>query len=341
VEFGEPAPMGTSPVPRGVTSPDRGAGLINPLKEQAESAGVKIITETRATELITDDSNQVTGVKATNSDDEEVVYNAGAVVIASGGFDWNEDLRSEYAERAEGHTSFAAVGNEGDGLIMARDLGAEVISNGGVIGFRGVEGETSYTTDVCGLMWMPYAYVNLSGERFINETSDYTIFYEELIKQEDQVSYMIFDGNTYVEALDKAVEKGSAYKSDSLEDLAEQAGIDPEGLTATIENYNTMIENGEDTEFGKDLTGHAKVDTPDYYAVKVVPTILGTMSGLSTDLDTQVLDENGEAIAGLYAAGEVANGMFFNKVYPASGTSIQMSTTLGRVAGQNAAGFAK
>ncbi|HCX63984.1 MAG TPA: hypothetical protein DHN33_02075 [Eubacteriaceae bacterium] len=190
-------------------------------------------------------------------------------------------------------------------------------------------------------MWMPYAYVNLSGERFINETSDYTIFYEELIKQEDQVSYMIFDGNTYVEALDKAVEKGSAYKSDSLEDLAEQAGIDPEGLTATIENYNTMIENGEDTEFGKDLTGHAKVDTPDYYAVKVVPTILGTMSGLSTDLDTQVLDENGEAIAGLYAAGEVANGMFFNKVYPASGTSIQMSTTLGRVAGQNAAGFAK
>ncbi|HCX63983.1 MAG TPA: FAD-binding dehydrogenase, partial [Eubacteriaceae bacterium] len=124
--------MGTSPVPRGVSSPNRGAGLIEPLKAQAESAGVEIITETRATELITDDSNQVTGVKATSSDDEEVVYNAGAVVIASGGFDWNEDLRSEYAERAEGHTSFAAVGNEGDGLIMARDLGAEVISNGGV-----------------------------------------------------------------------------------------------------------------------------------------------------------------------------------------------------------------
>jgi fumarate reductase flavoprotein subunit len=83
------------------------------------------------------------------------------------------------------------------------------------------------------------------------------------------------------------------------------------------------------------------VNAPKYYAVKVVPAVLGTMSGIKTDLDAQVLDVEGNPIVGLFAAGELANGDFFNRVYPASGTSIQMSITFGRVAGVKAAELAK
>ena len=84
-----------------------------------------------------------------------------------------------------------------------------------------------------------------------------------------------------------------------------------------------------------------KNEERDFYAVKVVPAILGTMTGIETNLDAEVLDAAGEPIKGLYAAGEVANGNFYNKVYPASGTSIQMCLTFGRIAGANAASFAK
>lgn len=339
VEFNDPTPAGTSPVLRAHTAKSNGAGLIYPLNDYAKSKNIDIFLDTRATEILTDDNGNITGIKAEGKD-KEIVFNSKAVVLATGGFDRNPSLVKTYAAVADGQATFVGLGNTGDGLMMAEKFNADIVSNGGVIGFRTVEGEESYTTPICSLMWSPYLYVNLDGQRFLNETLDYPLFYKELIKQKQQVSYLIFDGNTYVGTLDEAVEKGSAFVAETLDDLAGQTGINLEGLKSTIENYNNMIANGEDTEFGKNIKGHKPIDTPKYYAVKVVPATLGTMSGLRINLDTQVIDKAGNPIAGLYAAGEVANGSFFNEVYPASGTSIQMCLTFGRVAGKNAAEFA-
>ncbi|MFZ7120309.1 MAG: flavocytochrome c [Eubacteriaceae bacterium] len=340
VEFNEPTVSGTSPILRAQSTTSHGAGLINPLKAYAESKNVEIFLQTSANELITNDQGEVVGVKTVDKDENEIVFNAKAVILATGGFDRNSELVKEYAPIAEGQDSFVGTGNTGDGLTMAKSLNADVISNGGVIGFRKVVGEPAYTTDICMLMWSPYLYVNTQGQRFVNETTDYPLFYEELVKQDEQVSYLIFDKNTYVETLDQAVEKGSAFVADSLEELAEKAGIDANGFTTTVENYNKMIANNEDTEFGKNLTGHKAIDSSKYYALKIVPATLGTMSGIKINLDTQVINKDGNVISGLYAAGEVANGSFFNTVYPASGTSIQMGLTFGRVAGKNAAAYA-
>jgi fumarate reductase flavoprotein subunit len=341
VVFGAPSPTGISPVPRAVTSPEHGGGIIRPMEAYAKTKNVEFFLQTDVTELVQNKDGAVVGVKAVDKDKKEIVFESKAVVLATGGFDRNVELVKKYAPQANGHLSFAGMGNEGDGLMMAEKAGANILSNGGVIGFRAVEGEVAYTTDVCLLMWMPYLYVNVDGERFVNETIDYPIFYEELIKQPEQVSYLIFDGNTYMEALDKAVEKGSAFKAESLDELAQKAGIDAEGFKATVASYNEMIAKGEDTQFGKTLTGLPAINKGSYYAVKVVPAILGTMTGIETDLDAQVLDDSGAPIVGLFAAGEAANGNFYNKVYPASGTSIQMSLTFGRVAGTNAAAAAK
>jgi len=341
VQFGAPHATGTSPILRAVSATEHGAGIINPLKAYAESKNVEIMLQTTAKSLIKNDQNVITGVMAEDKEGNPIEFTAKSVILATGGFDHNSELVKTYATVAEGQKSFAGVGNTGDGLNMAKESGAAIVSSGGVIGFRAVEGEPAYTTEVCMLMWMPYLYVNTDGNRFVNEAIDYPLFYEELIKQKEGVSYLIFDQNTYQPALDKAVEKGSAFVADTIEDLAKQAGINPEGLAKTIENYNQMIATGSDTEFGKDLTGHPQINAPKYYAVKVVPAILGTLTGVKTDLDGKVLDAQGNPIAGLYAAGEVANGDFFYKVYPASGTSIQMCVTFGRVAGKNAAEFSK
>ena len=341
VVFGEPYPTGSSPVARAVTAEGGGNGLIEPLEAEALAQGVEILLQTTAESLIVDNDNRVIGVLAKDSMGEDLKINSNAVVIATGGFDRNPDLVREYAPIMEGNATFSGVGSTGDGLKMALAVGADVSGNQGVIGFRAVEGESSYATAVSSLMWMPWLNVNLDGKRFANESIDYMLFYEELVKQRDGVTYRIFDQNTYLPALDEAVEKGAAFAADTLEELAALAGIDPLGLIATVENYNAMIQAGKDTEFGKDLTGHQPINAPKFYAVKIIPAVLGTLSGIKVDIDARVLDTEGEPIIGLFAAGEVANGELYYRVYPGSGASICLSFVFGRVAGQNAAALPK
>ena len=229
------------------------------------------------------------------------------------------------------------MGNTGDGLVMGQAAGAATSGKGGIIGFRGVPGEPTLVSEIGGLMWMPYLYVNKEGKRFVNETSDYPVFHQALNKQTDKISFLIFDAATYAPALDKGIEKGVAWSADTLPALATAAGIDEKGLVATVAEYNTMIKKGKDTQFGKSLKGMKPIAKPKFYALSVAAASLGTMTGLKIDLDAHVLNAKGEIIPGLFAAGEVANGDFFNQEYPASGTSIQMCLTFGRVAGQNAA----
>lgn len=341
VVFGEPFPSGSSPVPRAVSAQGGGNGLIEPLKKEAGLHGVEILLQTTAESLITDDNNRVIGLMAKDSQGKALKINANAVVIATGGFDRNADLVRTHAPIMEGNPSFSGVGNTGDGLNMALAIGADVSGHGGVIGFRAVYGETSYTTPVSSLMWMPWLKVNLDGQRFVNESIDYMLLYEELVKQRDGITYLIFDQNTFLPALDEAVTKGAAFAADTLEELATLAGIDKVSLVATVENYNAMINAGKDTEFGKDLTGHQPINAPKFYAVKIIPAVLGTLSGIKVDLDARVLDKQGNPIVGLFAAGEVANGDLYYRVYPGSGASISMTFVFGRVAGINAAALPK
>lgn len=336
VEFGDPVPAGTSPVLRAHMAVDGGNGIIAPMKKYAEGKGVQFFFETTATELITSKKGEVTGVKAVDKDDKKLTFNANSVILATGGFDRNEELMKKYAAEAVGESTYVAVGNVGDGLKMAEKVNASIVGNGSVIGFKAVEGELNLESEISSLMWSPYLLVNKEGERFVNESSDYPIIHEALLKQTDLRALLIFDATTYNPLLDQAVEKGEAYAADSLEELADLSGVNKDKLLETVKDYNQMIATGEDTSFGKVLTGHTPIETPKYYGVKIIAASIGTMTGIQTDTSAHVLDLNGNVIPNLYAAGEVANGAFFYKVYPASGTSIQMSLSLGRIAGENA-----
>ncbi|WP_071392987.1 FAD-dependent oxidoreductase [Bacillus tuaregi] len=339
VELPNLSPAGISPVLRAHSTTDGGNGIIAPLKAYAESKNVEILLETTAKELIQSDDGQITGVKAVDKDDNEITFNAKSVVLATGGFDRNEDLMKKYNPDLMGkdNTNYVGMGNTGDGLLMAGEVGAEIVGNGGVIGIRGVEGEPNFESEVSMIMWSPYLLVNKEGKRFVNEATDYPIIHTALSQQTDKSAYLIFDGTTYNELLDKAVERGEAFVSDSLEDLASQAGLDKDVFAATVTEYNSMVESGQDTLFGKDMSKQTKIENAKFYAVKVVSATIGTMTGVKIDADTHVLDKEGQPIPNLYAAGEVANGDFFYREYPASGTSIQMSLTFGRIAGTNAA----
>jgi flavocytochrome c len=334
--FGDPIPTGTSPVRRGFLSPEGGPGIVNPLKKEAEAKGVTFFMETPATKLLTS-KGAVTGVSAKGKDGKTITFNAKSVVIATGGFDRSKELFTKYAPAYDGAFTYVSAGNTGDGLVMGQKVGAATSGKGGIIGFRGVPGEATLESPIGGLMWMPFLYVNKEGKRFVNETADYPVFHQALNKQTDKTSFLIFDATTYAPALDKGIEKNVAWVADTLPALAAAAGIDEAGLVATVAEYNAMIKKGKDTQFGKSLKGMKPIAKPKFYALSVAAASLGTMTGLKIDLDAHVLNAKGEIIPGLFAAGEVANGDFFNQEYPASGTSIQMCLTFGRVAGANAA----
>jgi fumarate reductase flavoprotein subunit len=179
--------------------------------------------------------------------------------------------------------------------------------------------------------------VDSAGQRFVNEAIDYPIFYDAMIANGDENFYLIFDANSVPEALQEGVDDEVAFAGETLAELAEAAGIDPDGLEETVDKYNQMAEAGEDTEFGKPAELLTPVKEGPFYALRVKPAILGTFGGPKINVKTEVIGTDGQPIPGLYAAGEVANGQFFKTTYPASGTSIQMCFTLGRVAGREAA----
>lgn len=338
VEFSENISAGgTSPVLRlHYTKADRGFGLIKPLEHVAQNEGVQIMLQTTAKKLLMNNANEVNGVVAIDKDGKEILIETKAVVLATGGFDKSEDMKDQYAPVASGHISYSNTGNVGEGFLMAKEAGAEMIYKDGVIGFRGLDSGVPYTSAIGGLIWNPHLYVDSEGNRFTNEVIDYPIFYQNMVENGSEVFYLLFEQSMYVESLDEAIERGFAFKASTWEELALLTGMDEDVLIKTVSRYNELAESGEDTDFGKPAALMNPLTEADFYAVAVKPATLGTFGGPVINTDTEVLRPDGTAIFGLFAAGEVANGQFFYKEYPASGTSIQMSFTLGRVAGMKA-----
>ncbi len=341
---------GTADVRRAHIPPTYGVEFMDRLVERAESLGVEIYTETPVEQLLQDENNNIVGVVASHNGAEFIV-NSKAVIIASGGFDHNEELKAEYTPDAVGAWAVSAPQNTGDGLIMGIDAGADTVFKGGVIGWKVVSPVYGHTTSI----GLPiYGAANLivdsTGDRFIDESKDYPFLFHAMVENGSDKFYYIFDSNAgdtttleasaaTIQSLEKAVEAGVAYKSDTIEGLAKASGL--ENLTNTIESFNSAIEIGNDENFGRDTNSMNTIEVGQFYALQLQKATLGTFGGLKVNIAGEVLDKSGYSIPGLYAAGEVANGDFFGDTYPASGSSISMCVVFGREAGKSAAEYIK
>ena len=341
VEFSEVlSKQGISPALRGHTSTTRGAGLINPLEKAANESGVEILKSTKATKLLTDPNGSVIGAEAEDKDGKKVTVNAKSVILATGGFDRNPEILEEYSPVASGQIHYVSSGNTGDGLIMAKEVGADIVSKNGVIGFRGVAENLPYTSALGGLVFVPNLYVDGNGERFTNEANHYALIYKDMATDETDAFYSIFSGeNTPVEVLEEGIKDGYVFKGESIEELAKAIDVPADKLKSTIERFNELAEKGVDEDFGNAAITTVQEGT--LYALKVMPATLGTFGGPRVNLKGEVLNALGEPIKGLYAAGEAANGQLYKDVYPASGTSIVSAFVLGRATGIEAAKAAK
>ncbi len=342
--------QGTTTTPRAHMPAGSGRELIPVLVEEAKKNGVEILTETPAVSLIQDENGAVVGVNAEDHG-AAVTVNAKAVVIATGGYGWNADMRAEYAPDAADVWPVTSPGSTGDGIVMATDIGAGTVFKGGFIGWKVVTPVYDQSTAIGAPIYgAANLIVNEKGSRFGDESLDYPFVYDEMQTDGSDLFYFIFDSgdketkdlvnnvSDTLNTLEQAVEVGVAYKADTLEELADTVGLD--NLTETVANYNAAIEAGVDEEFGRDTATMLPIKNGPFYAMQCRKAILGTFGGLNTNITGEVVTADEEVIPGLYAAGEVANGEFFPKKYPSSGLALGEAVLFGREAGASAAAYA-
>lgn len=336
VELTGPGTAGTSPVPRMQSTNVGGSGFILPMTETIKAKGVDIRLETPVTALLTDEAGAVIGVEAQAADGHKVTVHAKAVVLATGGYDGNQEMMRKYSPSFADEFFYANAGNTGDGIRMAMELGADTVFHDGIIGLRGTR-PTSFADPLNGFVWMPYLLVDQFGARFTNETLDYPILHTKLVESGSHHFYMIFDGTqATAEMFGELIDQGYVFQADTLEELAAKTFMDKDTFLKTVERYNEL-KGQEDVDFGKAAASMLGVGDGPYFALRIMPATIGTLGGIKIDTDMHVLRTDGTAIPNLYAAGACANGEFFYREYPASGTSIMMCFTTGRIAGTNAA----
>src|SRR5213596_2916985 len=339
-----------------------GPGLIDMEYHAAARAGIGVRFETKATRLVTDDRGAVTGVVVRTPGGTETIP-ARAIVLAAGGFEANPELRTRYLgpnwdlARVRG-TPY----NTGDGIRMALDIGAQ--SWGNWSGCHAVKWDYNapwHGDRKVGDNFQKHSYpigiiVNVDGQRFVDEGADmrnytYVKYGREVIKQPRRAAFQIFDQKV-VDLLREEYRIREVTKAEdaTLEGLARKLEIDVEGFVRTVREFNTAVQPGTFNPAIKDgkATRGIKppksnwaqpLDTPPYVGYAVTTGITFTFGGLHITTDGHVLDGEGRAIRGLYAAGELVGGLFYNN-YP-GGAGLMAGAVFGRIAGRSAAREAK
>lgn len=321
-----------------------GVELIQKLNAKALELGVEIHTDTPAVEIIMENGKAV-GAKA-EYDGNEVTYRANrGVIVATGGFGSNLDMRVKYnPEMDEKILSTNTVGSTGDGIVMAEQIGGAIVDMEYIQTYPTCDPERGtllYVGDV--RLEGRSILVNLEGKRFVEELERRDVISKAVTEQTGGVSYMFFDEASMVaskvnvkhkEEYDNLIERGILVKADTIEEAAAHFGIDAEELKKTISRYNEYAENGKDLEFNKRGKLVAFTEGP-YYIMKSIPAIHHTMGGIKINTDAQVVNTDGNVINGLYAAGEVTGDIHgTNRL---GSDAIADIVVFGKIAGKNAA----
>lgn len=312
-----------------------------------------IYYNTPATSILTDDSGAITGVLCERDDGSTLTVNAKSVVLSCGGWAASPELMERFcpdfpSEWVLPYTT-AAMTDTGDGITMAEALGAAVYEDGWWMDLAiGVDpgGYTTYFPDTLnGLInYANYFVVDGEGTRVFNVNALYgprSIAFADAMERTGKI-FSIFTAEGFENGIAFIEENGrvdnkNIYKADTLEELAEKTGMDVENFTAQVARYNEMCANGVDEDMGQ--TTLIPIGEGPYYAVSVKTITMGTIGGLKTNDDNQVLSTDGTPIEGLYGAGELINGKYFNQVY-VSGCAQLLCSDSGIVAGAAAADYA-
>jgi fumarate reductase flavoprotein subunit len=346
---------GVEDVPRGHPSRGAGGSVAERLINAAGARGAEHVLNTRVESLLVE-QGRVAGVRAGG-----IELRAGAVIITTGGFGNSPEMIERLFPTAARHgewtyaVHFAAPFILGDGIRLAERVGADIVGR-----------DTGLLLPTSGLGRFVEAFlppwimlVNMHGVRFMDESAPYAVSGYILNAQPGQRAYALFDEPALIDGsqdmrfadpyhsgaamptweynlLRKSIMSGKTLKAESIAQLANQVGIDPDVLQGSVERYNADCDRGLDSQFFKKTERYFPLRTPPYYAREVRASVIGqTGAGLNINERAQVLDTRGRVIPGLYAAGEVL-GCAVGKRYSGGGMGIANAIVFGRIAGQSA-----
>lgn len=350
-----------------------GQALVGQLRHALRKQDIPLLLNTGMDNLI-EEGGRVVGVLAKQNGKTLRLHARRGVVLASGGFEANQDMREKYLPKpTKASWTGAPPINHGDGIRAGLALGAK-------LGFMNltwgsptvhVPGAASQTTLFVERAMPNCVIVNQKGQRFVNEAAAYpdvvTAIYQDQAKGNGTVPcWFIFDGTFRKKYpaglfLPSNIQPDSKlppdwldkvyYRADSLDALAGKIGVDAQGLAATVKTFNSYCEKGIDPEFNKGGTAIDRyysdptnkpnscmgpLNTGPYYAIPLYPGEIGTKGGLWTDEHARVLREDGSAIAGLYATGNCSAAVM-GKTYAGAGSTLGPAMTFGYVAARDIA----
>ena len=314
-----------------------GSYMIPRLQQACEKAGVQILLSTTAEEILTDGGKAV-GIKATGAAGETVTINAKAVILASGGFGANLDMVVEYKPELKGFMTTNAPGILGQGIAMAQAIGADTVDMDQIQIHPTVQYDSAALITE-GLRGDGAILVNAEGKRFIDEVGTRDVVSAAEVAQTGGYSWLVVDQKMAdaSSVIQGYIKKGYTVEGKTYEELAEAMGVDSAAFAETMANWNQCVADKTDAEFGRTSFANP-LDTAPYYAIKVTAGVHHTMGGLKIDTNTEVLDADGNAIPGLFAAGEITGGVHgANRL---GGNAVADFTVFGRIAGKAASDYA-
>lgn len=345
-----------------------GNSLASMLVYSLQKAGIPIHLNTSVEDLILEEG-RVVGVKAMQAG-KEVSFNATkGVLLATGGFPHNQQMRDKYHPATSSSAwSLANKTNTGDGINIAAKYGVQLeLMEEAWWGPMSIMPSGTAFFHISERALPGSIMVNKAGNRFVNEAMPYNElihkFHEQHQQGEDIVpTYFITDHQfrkNYAFGMMRAGNPGKKYtdakyivKADTLEELAQKTGIDPANLKKTVQEFNAMAKKGKDTAFGKgdsvydrrfgdpSITPNpclAPIETAPYYCSFMYPGDIGTKGGILTDPTGRVILEKGNVFEGLYATGNTTASVM-GASYPGAGATIAASMTFGFVAAKHMAG---
>ena len=339
-----------------------GPGLVDGLYAIARRAGIEIAFGASVTDLLSDDDG-VHGVKVRRQGRTAEVRGK-AVVLACGGFESNTEWRTRYLgpgwdlAKVRG-TRF----NTGEGIRMALAIGAASAGNWSGCHAVGWDRNAPDFGDLAvGDGFQKHSYplgvlLNARGERFVDEGADfrnytYAKYGRAILAQPGQFAWQVFDAKVALMLRDEyRIKRATKVRADTLEELcARLEDVDAGAALATLQTFNAAVKTevpfDPNIKDGRGTVGLPvpksnwanRVDAPPFEAYAVTCGVTFTFGGLKIDRQARVIDADGAAIPGLYAAGELVGGLFYNN-YP-GGSGLMAGSVFGRIAGTSAGGFA-
>lgn len=315
-----------------------GTHLMSVFSNQVKNLGIDVRLNTKAVEILAD-GNTVKGIKVENKDGNSYTINAKAVILASGGFGANPEMVVKFKPELEGFGTTNAPGATGDAIAMVEKLDVsltdieQIQTHPTVVPFinemitEGIRGDGAIL-------------VNHEAKRFINELETRDVVSKAILEQNGATAFLVLDKQTYDKAstYEKYKNQGLLKEAQTLAELAEIMKVDAATLEETVAKYNEAVKAKADSEFGRTSLDVELITAP-YYTVEISPAIHHTMGGVTINTSTQVINNSGEVVEGLFAAGEVTGGVHgANRI---GGNAVTDITVFGRIAGANASAFVK